>query len=578
MKARVTEARVTEAPSLEEWKLMSEKERAAKASEIVTRQSPINGEKRDDSWSFNRDAYARETSATPEKAKQPLDEPDLIIDHYRGYAYDRTKKAAVTYGKGYFAKYQKYAAGSLDEAINAARLAMLRRHDVGARNAGLGIIDVGIGCGRFVEYCREHGEKLRGYDVNRTALAWLKHRKLLADPYREPFAALCLWDVLEHLPEPDTLLSRVPVGGLIFCALPIINDFRWLPRWKHYRPGEHLHYWTHDGLVRWFASRGFECLESNDAETTAGREDIRSYVFRRVDHVVGHTPGLSVLITAGIGDWLAVESWLSDVDRSNLETIYYAARQAKAVRTLIDALPRECFPRLKHHVELWTDWGPCLPDDNYAAVERPWGFANAADLAKRVRLPPGITDWSIFRVFAQAREGKMLWSGSSYLRGVLRGDRRAADLRQFQPKGRYALVVPATEDARPPHRNYAPQDWLNTIDWLTAEGLQGLVVGCKRGCDKIPRAPNLTDLRGKTTLAESVELLKGAVGYRGIDSWLSVLAAELFDYPDLQIKSVRKNGAVAWRDVYYPARTPTADMLATEGPEGLPWLRPGIGV
>lgn len=496
--------------------------------------------------------------------KQPPIPPpvNLIIDHYRGYAYDRTKTVTAAYDKAYFVKYQKHAAGPLDKVINAARLAMLARHDVADD-----CIDVGIGCGRFIEYANEHKIELCGFDVNRTAVDWLKRRRLLADPYRESFAAICLWDVLEHLPEPDKLLARVPDGGLVFCCLPVINDFRWLPKWKHYRPGEHLHYWTHDGLLHWFADRGFECLESNDAETLAGREDILSYVFRKTDHI--QLCGTSALITAGIGDWLALEAWLSSADRANLETIYYATRQAKAIRSLVEALPRECFPSLKHHVILWSEWGPCLPEDQYGAIAWPRCFTTAADVAARVRLPPSVKDWSIARMFPLAREGQAIWNGSSYLARTL------ADVKKLQPKTRYAVIAPATEDSRPFNRNYDARDWLNTIDWLTGEGLQGVVVGCKQtgSQGKIPRSPNLTDLRGKTTLTESIELLKGAAGYRGIDSWLSILAAELFDWPDLQIKSVRENGAVDWRDVYYPARAPIA------GRENeLAWLRSGIGV
>ncbi|MNG41039.1 hypothetical protein D3C84_1299630 [compost metagenome] len=50
---------------------------------------------------------------------------------------------------------------------------------------------------------------------------------------------------------------------------------------KHYKPGEHLHYWTLPGFVNWCEAQGFELQEANHAESELGREGITSFAFKR---------------------------------------------------------------------------------------------------------------------------------------------------------------------------------------------------------------------------------------------------------------------------------------------------------
>ena len=50
---------------------------------------------------------------------------------------------------------------------------------------------------------------------------------------------------------------------------------------KHYRPGEHLLYWTEKGFVDWMFEKGFRFLEKRTFEIQAGREDILSFAFIR---------------------------------------------------------------------------------------------------------------------------------------------------------------------------------------------------------------------------------------------------------------------------------------------------------
>lgn len=175
------------------------------------------------------------------------------------------------YDDGYWEKYARMADTSMGKALTQARVDLVARHYSGP------LLDVGIGSGSFVLARPD----TFGADVNPHAVRWLEERGLLQDPYRDSFRALSAWDVLEHVAQPAALVARA--GEWFFTSMPIYRDAAHCRASRHYRPGEHLWYWTHDGLIRWFERQGFECVEHNTDETDLGREDIGSYAFRRTE-------------------------------------------------------------------------------------------------------------------------------------------------------------------------------------------------------------------------------------------------------------------------------------------------------
>ena len=174
----------------------------------------------------------------------------------------------MDYSGPYFEKYQALDDTPMGAALTKARVDMVRRH------TDLPPVDIGIGGGRFV---LESGGF--GYDVNDEAVCWLRDKGLLHDIYRDHAEVITCWDSLEHIPEPDELLERV--GEWVFVSMPVYLSQWDCLRSKHFKPGEHLWYWTQNGLVRWFAARGFGCVEINEVESDLGREGISSFAFRR---------------------------------------------------------------------------------------------------------------------------------------------------------------------------------------------------------------------------------------------------------------------------------------------------------
>lgn len=176
----------------------------------------------------------------------------------------------MAYSGDYFAHYQKLDATQMGSLLTRARLELVGKYC--APNA---TVDIGIGGGRFVTESGGYG-----YDISREAERWLQSIDRYVDPYVAPVDAVTCWDSLEHIPEPEKLLANV--RDWLFVSLPLCDTAEQWVESKHFKPGEHLFYWSLQGFVAWSASQGLECIEINHAETELGREGITSFAFKRV--------------------------------------------------------------------------------------------------------------------------------------------------------------------------------------------------------------------------------------------------------------------------------------------------------
>lgn len=193
----------------------------------------------------------------------------LIWLHDLGIGYVNDQPQPGLYDKAYRDKYRALDEKVLGAALTAARLDLVRRHYGEER-----IVDVGIGGGRFV---LEHGNAC-GWDVNPDALMWLYENGLICDP-RSGVAAVSMWDSMEHMTNPSEVLDAV--SKWVFLSTPIYPDAEAVLESKHFKPGEHIWYFTEHGLVHFMRLHGFDVVEANAMESALGRDSIGSYAFRR---------------------------------------------------------------------------------------------------------------------------------------------------------------------------------------------------------------------------------------------------------------------------------------------------------
>jgi len=193
---------------------------------------------------------------------------DLVITE-RGVAYQRDMSKRVDYGLDYFNKCLSYEDQEIAIKINEGRIKLVNKYVKGK------VLDVGIGSGEFIKKRPE----TFGFDINPEALQWLAENGLYSDQFKD-FKAFTFWDVIEHVESPNAYFSKMPKDSYVFISVPILR-LRYIRESKHYRPGEHLYYFTRDGLTNWMAMYRFRLLEVQEFEREAGREDIVTFAFKK---------------------------------------------------------------------------------------------------------------------------------------------------------------------------------------------------------------------------------------------------------------------------------------------------------
>lgn len=185
----------------------------------------------------------------------------------------------VPYDAAYFANYQRLAATEQGKLITNLRA------DLVDRWCGLVpyVLDVGIGCGSFIQEMARRGYGIFGDDINPVAIKWLEDHNYSADSDYNQYNALTFWDVLEHMPNASDFIGWF-TPKWIFLSMPIYRDEEHIFQSKHYKPGEHCWYFTVDGLQRFMKGCDYEVAEINSLEINpGGREDVWAFAFRRVN-------------------------------------------------------------------------------------------------------------------------------------------------------------------------------------------------------------------------------------------------------------------------------------------------------
>lgn len=203
---------------------------------------------------------------------------DLMICRKHGVAYqaDMTYRAAPgvnANGENYFDHYAPMEGNEVARNIHLGRVEMVNWRVGKSAN----VLDTGIGCGEFIKA----RPNTFGQDVNPKGVQWLRDNGKLREDM-EAFRAFTFWDVLEHVENPDHYFRRMPDCSHLFATIPVFDDLSEIRKSKHYKPGEHLYYWTKAGFIQWMERYRFHLLERSDFEVKAGRESVRSFAFQKM--------------------------------------------------------------------------------------------------------------------------------------------------------------------------------------------------------------------------------------------------------------------------------------------------------
>ena len=190
----------------------------------------------------------------------------------KGIAYQATKDR-IQYTDEYIESCRKYKENpDRMSAILAGRNQIVREYV----KEEVEVLDVGVGAMDFLE----SRDRTYGYDIVPETVSKLKKAGKYSDDFSR-FRAFTLWDVLEHMEDPSRFLRRIPDRSFVFVAIPTFHEpsFTGIESWPHYKPGEHLYYFTELGLIEFFRMNGFQLLCTNNSEIEAGRRDITLAAF-----------------------------------------------------------------------------------------------------------------------------------------------------------------------------------------------------------------------------------------------------------------------------------------------------------
>jgi SAM-dependent methyltransferase len=158
----------------------------------------------------------------------------------------------MQYDEAYEKKYLAYP----EDEINKIRLSFIPYPG--------SILDYGCGSGSFVKAARKRKYTAYGYDVNNFTAD-------LRPPKKFKPHIITAWDSFEHLTDKQQtdFFKIAESAKFIILSVP---DFstptknKTLSQWRHYRPQEHLHYYTRKALTIRFESEGFNFFFFSHAE------------------------------------------------------------------------------------------------------------------------------------------------------------------------------------------------------------------------------------------------------------------------------------------------------------------------
>lgn len=202
-----------------------------------------------------------------------------------GYGFFPVDPAEWPYDEAYRAKYEAMASTQMATKLNIhrANLALDAAKRIYREPREIPtFIDIGPGDGAFMRelssYLPEGEDYVFGFDVNPAMVTRLKEENRYAEPNKGPWTVMSFWDSFEHIHRPD---KTVASAKTVVMSIPIFNNKAHVLESKHFRPDEHVWYFTDMGIRTFMAKLGFATVHVDDQETRLGREDIKSYIFLR---------------------------------------------------------------------------------------------------------------------------------------------------------------------------------------------------------------------------------------------------------------------------------------------------------
>lgn len=178
----------------------------------------------------------------------------------------------------------QYVADRYDRYASASAMSYLRTGFVKSFSSNGTLLDVGYGNGDFIKAAMKAGFDAFGSDVHGLGEKYGVREVPLANT--KNWGVVTFFDSLEHFADFSVVRGLCERATLVVVSVPQMPV--WWPsarirEWRHYRPGEHLHYFTLESLQALFSRKVL--LAASDVEDTVrgklpgGEQNILTAVF-----------------------------------------------------------------------------------------------------------------------------------------------------------------------------------------------------------------------------------------------------------------------------------------------------------
>lgn len=235
-----------------------------------------------------------------------------------------------------------------------------------------------------------------------------------------------------------------------------------------------------------------------------------------------------------MGDFLAIEKFMSPQEKARVTEVHCCTRQFKNLKRLIET--SNMFPKLQQCVSIHDDWWTWTGGDD-------WHNEN---LKNPKCLPFCVWDkFSVERTVGKVIQEPLLTElvdlcATNVLKSIEDGERtpHTSSIYEYlkntpmllpQLPDKYVVIHPCSYNLPADHRDFTAADWQQVVQYLHTNEMQGIIVNTVPGNDLaeydslIPKSKWLTDLTNQTELIASLKIVEQAEKFIGCASVLSVL-------------------------------------------------------
>ena len=261
-----------------------------------------------------------------------------------------------------------------------------------------------------------------------------------------------------------------------------------------------------------------------------------------------------IVITYAVGDFIAVESFLTDKEKENLKGIICLS-SGKCIPHF------ECIKKSKFYNK------SC----EIICIERPNGIDNFEIrnnllidyLNKNLKIDKNkiLIDYNFYNQNDQYKEILK----NQNLKNYSFTKEKLCEIDKFELPNKYISISAWSYDYKK-NKGFDIEDWYETIKILKYNNIKGVILNNQNWYldnlwfQEILKQDCFISLIGKTNYFEAIEIVKNSKGFIGIDSSLSIIATQALKEKTIIIKASKTSGAYI-RTNYFYSNLKTKDCL-----------------